>query len=136
MSRPPDDDWRRTGQEEWLSGLRLTWKRYQAYSGNWEHEHCEFCWKKFLDEHYAQWMHDALASQSPEHCGFGFTNVRHEDIPAGRHWICRECFDDFVPEFGWSVEESDPQAWPYDPPEPRPRPTASDFEPGAPSRGP
>jgi hypothetical protein len=134
--RHPADDWRRTGQEEYLTGVRLTWKRFQAYSGNWDHEHCEFCWKKFLDENYAPWMREALSSPSPEHTGFGFTNLRDDHHPAGRHWICRDCFDEFLPEFGWAVEKSDPEAWPYDPPEPDPRPTAADFDGDAESKGP
>lgn len=40
------DDWRRMGQERFLTDLKFAWKRYQAFSGNWEHEHCEFCFKK------------------------------------------------------------------------------------------
>ena len=39
------DDWRRMGQERFLMGLKFAWRRYQAFSGNWEHEHCEFCFK-------------------------------------------------------------------------------------------
>ena len=45
---PAADDWRR-GNEQVLAGLTFTWKTYQAYSGYWEHEHCTFCRKKFLD---------------------------------------------------------------------------------------
>jgi len=138
VSRPQENDWRRTGQEQYLKGLRLSWKRFQAYSGNWDHEHCEFCWRKFLDKDYAPWMREALATEASEYAGYGFTNVRQEILPGGRYryWICRECFDDFRLEFGWAINDSDPQGWPYDPPEPRTRPTASDFDPNAGSRGP
>lgn len=136
VSQPARDDWRRTGQEDYLSDLRLTWRRFQAYSGSWDHEHCEFCWKKFVDEDYAPWMRAVLQSDSPEHAGFGYTNLRHEEVPAGRFWICRECFDDFASEFRWRLEQRDPEAWPYDPPEPQPRPTAADFDRDLPSRGP
>jgi hypothetical protein len=95
-------------------------------SANREHEHREFCSKKFLDPSYADWMREALASGSDEYAAGGFTNLRHDDTPAGKHWICRACFDDFLTEHHWDVEVSDPGAWPYDPPEPSPRPTADD----------
>jgi len=124
------------GQERYLSGIQFTWKRYQALSGNWEHEHCEFCFKKFLDPAYADWMRQTLASDSKDCAAAGFTNVRHDETPAGRHWICRSCFEDFAPEYRWEVVESDPDAWPYDPPEPNPRPTAADYDPEAGSHGP
>src|SRR5258705_2550182 len=102
------DDWRRTGQEAYLAGLPFTWKKYQAYTGDWEHDHCEFCWTKFLDPDYADWMREALASDSDGTTDAGYTNVRHEDVPAGRHWVCRRCFNDFRTEFEWTVAESDP----------------------------
>lgn len=136
VSEAPGDDWRRTGQEDYLKGARLTWKRFQAYSGNWEHEHCVFCWKKFLDANYASWMREALESGSEEHAGHGYTTKRQGDLPAGGYWICRPCFDDFASEFEWTVEDSDPEAWPYDPPEPKPRPRAADFDPERGSQGP
>jgi len=124
------------GQERYLLGLRLTWKCYQALRGNWEHEHCGFCFKKSLDAEYADWMREALASGPNDYAAAGFTNLRHDEAAAGRHWICRACFDDFVNEYGWEVADTDPNAWPYDTPEPSPRPTAADYDPDAPSRGP
>lgn len=119
------------GQEHFLAGLSFTWKRYQASSGNWDHEHCEFCNKKFLDAHYAAWMRETLMHPSDDHVGAGYSNLRRGDTPSGRHWVCRECFSDFGAEFGWTVVQSDSEAWPYDTPEPRPRPTAGDFDPEA-----
>lgn len=79
MSRPQENDWRRTGQEQYLKGLRLSWNRFQAYSGNWDHEHCEFCWRTLLDKDYAPWMREALATGASEYAGYGFTNVRWPD---------------------------------------------------------
>jgi hypothetical protein len=131
-----EDDWRRMGQERFLTDLKFAWKRYQAFSGNWEHEHCEFCSKKFLDALYADWMRVALADKPDEYAAAGYTNRRHGDIPAGRFWICKECFSDFLPEYRWAVEEADPESWPYDAPEPKPRPTASDFDADASSQSP
>jgi hypothetical protein len=131
------DDWRRTGQERYLSGLRFTWKRYQALSGNWEHEHCEFCSKKFLDASYSDWARQALESGPDEHtAACGFTNLRDDAAPAGKHWICEACFNDFVAEFRWEVVGSAPEGWPYEPPEPTPRPTAADYDPEGPKSHP
>lgn len=124
------------GQERFLTGLKFAWRRYQAYSGNWEHEHCEFCFRKFLDGSYAEWMRVALAEEPDECAAAGYANLRHGDVPAGRSWICDECFADFVPEYRWEVEEANPDSWPYDPSERKPRPTESDFDPDAPGKSP
>ena len=131
-----EDDWRRAGQENFLSDLAFARGTYQAYSGNWDHDHCEFCFVKFVDPNYAEWMREKLDAGSPDHVGAGYTNLRHKDTPSGRYWICEGCFSDFQPEFHWPVVESDPDEWPYDTPEPHPRPTAADFDPDAASRGP
>jgi hypothetical protein len=61
----PPDDWRRTGQEDYLGGVRLTWKRYQALTAQWEHEHCAFCWQKFLDANYSE-LHRQWLEKHPE----------------------------------------------------------------------
>ena len=44
-----DDDWRLRGQEDYLQGATLLLKAYRAWSVDWEHDHCEFCWAKFMD---------------------------------------------------------------------------------------
>ena len=131
------DDWRRQGQESYLSGLRWAWRRYQVLSGNWEHEHCEFCFKSFLDASYSDSMREALAADPDKNASGGFANLRHDETPAGRHWVCRACFDDFRAEFHWELdEEADPNSWPYDAPGPAPRPTAADYDPGTRGHGP
>jgi hypothetical protein len=130
------EDWRRTGQEAYLSGRSFTWKRYQAYSGNWDHDHCEFCWTKFLDPAYAEWMRERLASGAEGHADAGYANLSDDTAPAARYWVCRDCFEDFRAELRWAVVESDPGEWPYDTPEPDPRPTAADFSAERESSGP
>ena len=55
------NDWRLQGQEKYLKGAILNFKKYAKYSQNWDHDHCEFCWTKLtldglqdaLDEGYA-----------------------------------------------------------------------------------
>jgi len=126
------DDWRRAGQEKYLTGAVLTRKRYQACSGNWEHEHCAFCWRKFLDAQYSEWARRMLADEPEKHDSYVYTTVGGAgQEPAGDHWICRACFEDFADAFAWTIVESDPDAWPYDIPEPSPRPTERDYRPGA-----
>ena len=41
------DDWRLTGQEEYLQDATLYWKKYRPYSDTWDHDHCAFCWAEF-----------------------------------------------------------------------------------------
>ena len=85
---------------------------------------------------YADWMRVALAEKPDDYAAGGHTNLRQQDVAAGRFWICNDCFGDFLPEYGWRVERADPDSSPYDPPEPKPHPTSSDFDPNARSAGP
>jgi len=122
------DDWRRAGQEKYLLGERLTWKRYQALRGNWEHEHCAFCFQKFLDASYSELARQALIDEPDKNDPAGYTTVGGDgQEPAGKHWICKQCFEDLAQEFSWTVVDSDPEGWPYDTPEPNPRPTSKDY---------
>ncbi len=127
MTAAPDD-WRRMGQEGYLLGAGLTWKRYQAFSAKWEHEHCEFCFRKFMDPNYSPQAAEALRDEPEKQTDAGYTNVQAPNRPAGKWWICKQCFEDFAEEFGWTVVDSDPNAWPYDGPEPEHRPTATEID--------
>ena len=49
------------------------------------HEHCDFCWEKAMTN---------------TECEFYCT----KDM---RHWICKECFEDFKDKFGWIVKSAD-----------------------------
>jgi hypothetical protein len=123
------DDWRRTGQEKYLRGATLTWRNYQALSGRWEHEHCAFCWQKFLDPHYSPAHEAALRDEPDAQFAAGYTNVGDGDRAAGKWWICASCFADFKDEFAWTIVQTDADAWPYEGREPERRPTAADYTP-------
>ncbi|MEQ1921436.1 MAG: hypothetical protein ABL952_02905 [Pyrinomonadaceae bacterium] len=82
---PAQDDWRRQGQEKYLKGIKLTARGYSPYRSGWDHDHCEFCGKKFSME-----SDDLHKGYSTEDC---------------YHWVCEKCFDDFKDEFGWLVSE-------------------------------
>ena len=76
------DDWRRQGQEKYLKGKVLTWKKY---SGHREHDHCEFCSAKFMEIEGPDTLNEGYATDD---------NYR---------WICKKCFDDFCEEFEWTT---------------------------------
>lgn len=79
------DDWRLTGQEEFLRGASLYHRIWEPPSPQWDHDHCLFCWAKFSE------LDGTLRE--------GY--VTQDD----RHWICPECFHDFKTMFGWTVVE-------------------------------
>jgi hypothetical protein len=116
------------GQENYLRGATLTWKNYQALSAEWEHEHCEFCFHKFLDPNYSPAHAQALRDHPEKQDSAGYTNLEDPGRPAGKWWICERCFADFEEEFGWNMIQTDPAAWPYPGVEPKLRPLAADFE--------
>ena len=79
------DDWRRQGQERYLKGKSLTWKKYTVYSDFWKHDHCSFCGEKFMK------------IEGPDFLTEGYvTDDNH-------YWICKVCYKDFCEEFEWSV---------------------------------
>lgn len=75
------EDWRRQGQERYLKGVELVFKEYRPYRKKWDHDHCEFCGKKF--------------------------SLNEGDLRKGYstkdsyHWVCEACFADFKEEFDW-----------------------------------
>ena len=89
VKRPAPDDWRRQGQERYLSGVKLVARAYRPYRPGWEHDHCEFCGAKFSC-----------------HEGDRKSGYSTED---GYHWVCAECFADFRDEFGWELGDDPPQ---------------------------
>lgn len=78
------NDWRLQGQEEYLKGVSLTLKKYTKYREDWDHDHCEFCSEKFMEEGNPDCLHEGYATSD---------NYR---------WICKQCFDDFKEMFSWS----------------------------------
>jgi hypothetical protein len=81
------DDWRRMGQEGRLRGAHLTWKRYQALRVDWEHKHCAFCARKFVDAHYSDWSAEQLRDHPDENLAAGYTTTEQDGHQAGDVWI-------------------------------------------------
>jgi hypothetical protein len=80
------DDWRLHGQERYLEGIPLHRARYHRPGGEWDHDHCEFCWEPFVEN-----------GGRDELCE-GFTT------PTEDRWICPRCFEDFKQQFGWEAQ--------------------------------
>jgi hypothetical protein len=76
-------DWRLQGQERFLHGVTLLKKRYHKYRDGWEHDHCEFCGRKFSE------------APGDMHIGYATTD--------NYHWVCEDCFNDFSQVFDWKV---------------------------------
>ena len=86
-----DTDWRLMGQERYLQGVALVWRRYRrpARNPNWDHDHCEFCGAKFMVEEHPDVLHEGYATLDDH------------------RWICERCFLDFKDRFGWSLVDVD-----------------------------
>lgn len=78
-----DDDWRLDGQEQELQGVTLFDRVYHAPRPDWDHDHCAFCWAKFMEGSY------------PETLQRGWTTADEY------HWVCPPCFEDFRERFQW-----------------------------------
>jgi hypothetical protein len=81
------DDWRLRDQEKYLMGASLVHRSYRRYAKNpeWDHDHCAFCWAKFMVEDYPDVLHEGYATA--------------DDY----HWICDQCFRDFRERFQWQL---------------------------------
>jgi hypothetical protein len=79
-----ENDWRLTNQVNYLMGVSLVHRHYEPATGN-DHDHCSFCWAKFM------------AADHPDilHAGYATTN--------GSDWICDQCFHDFRARFQWQL---------------------------------
>jgi hypothetical protein len=81
-------DWRLTTQLNYLKGVPLAWQRFFRSSGTWEHDHCEFCWAKFMDEEHPKVLREGYATLDQY------------------HWVCAACFEDFKDLFEWKVQQA------------------------------
>lgn len=96
-----DDDWRLGGQERYLQGATLHWAAWHrpASNPNWDHDHCSFCWARFIEAGDPNLAADDLTE--------GYTTTADHEHGDGYHWVCQPCFRDFVERFQWRVVEPD-----------------------------
>jgi hypothetical protein len=83
-------DWRLQGQKRYLKKAELCRRTYRRYPNNpdWDHDHCEFCWAKFMVEENPDVFHEGYCTLDEY------------------RWICKKCFDDFHEMFDWKVVPS------------------------------
>src|SRR5260370_41541155 len=107
-STPDEKDWRLQGQENYLKGATLLRKPYRALSPDWEHDHCEFCWARFLDQTFSPGYAKALA-EDPNIFTEGYA-VQGRSPRGGSMndywWICQTCAADFAEQFAREVLQS------------------------------
>jgi len=86
-----ESDWRLTNQENYLKSATLRLSRFEMRPGKpeWDHEHCDFCWAKIVEEKHKREGDDLLIEAYT-------TEDRH-------HWVCPKCFEDFREMFQWHV---------------------------------
>ena len=87
---PRSSDWRLRGQEAYLAGVELARRQYRRYPENesWDHDHCEFCYGKFME------------GDDPDILHQGYCTLDEY------RWICEACFNDFRARFKWRVVAS------------------------------
>jgi hypothetical protein len=91
------------GQDSDLpAGTALTLKRYRARSATWEHEHCLFCWAKFMDPQFSD-EHRRFIQEHSDVLTEGYTTTADHERGADWHWVCPQCVEDFAEEFSWRV---------------------------------
>src|SRR5260370_22851931 len=137
MSR--DKDWRLRSQEDYVNGATVLRKRCKAWSADWEHDHCEFCWAKFMDPAFSP-EHARFIAKHPEVLTKGYAvqgrrpdetdgpvmgriysadGAIEEKAPSPTRddywWICPQCVADFAERFQWRILEG-----PADCAEPKP----------------
>jgi hypothetical protein len=83
-------DWRLQGQEKYLAGVTLIYRAYRQYPRNesWDHDHCEFCWGKFMVDDVPDVLHAGYCTE--------------DDY----HWVCEQCFNDFKSLFHWNFKDA------------------------------
>jgi hypothetical protein len=81
-----DDDWRLRGQEDVLAGATLYWRAWHQTRPRGDHDHCEFCWAKFMDR-----------DDVPDVLRAGYTTDDEY------RWVCTRCAADFADRFQFKL---------------------------------
>ena len=91
-----DGDWRLMGQERYLQGAVWVRKPYKRWTATWDHDHCEFCARKFVE---ANGQPQGEDSATLGYAALGTGPKGQDDY----HWVCDDCFVDFCERFGWTL---------------------------------
>ena len=72
-------------------------KNYAPVEKNNDHDHCEFCGKKF----YHEMIDDYCTTE-----GYVTITIDKKGRESG-HWVCKECFNDFKGELNLKLKTTD-----------------------------
>jgi hypothetical protein len=75
----------------YLVGSVFTRKPYRKPSDNWDHDHCQVCWRTIAES----------VGEDVNHAGYASTAT--EKWRADYHWICPECFEQYREHMRWAV---------------------------------
>ncbi len=80
--------WGQFGQEDiFPAGTALELRPYKAPRPGWDHDHCIFCWEKFIES------------------GSSTLTAGYTAEPADE-WVCPSCFEEFAERFGWAEKSA------------------------------
>lgn len=71
-------------KEKYLKNARLQWADYKMPKPTWDHDHCEFCWEKFMEG------------------GQGGTKASGYRLESEDVWVCKECFHKYQSRYNWT----------------------------------
>ena len=65
---------------------------FKKFSDDWNHEHCEFCFAKFMEKGNENTIQEGYCSLD------------------NQNWICPTCYEDFKERFKWTLVEHPQEA--------------------------
>jgi hypothetical protein len=102
--QPESVSWQ-PGRGKWVEGKTLRHHNYRTYSPTWDHDHCYFCWRRFMDPtdpaNEPEWFANG------EIATVGYGTVAFGERSDDYYWICEACFQEFDPFFHWTVIEGE-----------------------------
>ena len=77
----------RLTNHRYLNERVFTRKKYQSANIDNDHDHCEFCFTKFMQGNIQNTLQEGYTTSD------------------GYYWICSSCYDDFKDIFKWKLKK-------------------------------
>jgi len=74
----------------YLVGAVFLRKPYRKPREDWDHDHCQVCWKTLAEFEGENVIHE------------GYASLATEKWPADYHWVCPECFEQYGNRMNWN----------------------------------